>query len=216
MIEIKKEREMTQESRTVVNMSLTEQKLENLYRRGVFFIPGAIEDSTAMIFFLDALTHELNDISVPIWLIINSPGGVIDQGFAVYDTIKMLVESGRTVNTVGFGEVASMALCVLQAGTKRYSFPNTQFTVHQASIVSGGDGEQVEVNNLAEDAAELKRMNSIILKILSDRCGMDMKRLRRLSKKTDHTIDAQKAKEFGKNGLIDEIITTLPFLNKNG
>lgn len=210
---------MTHQVRTVLNMNLTEQKLDNLYRQGIFFIPGTIESGTAITLFLETLTHQLtnqlNETPTPIWLIINSPGGIIEQGFAVYDTIRMLVEMGRVVNTVGFGEVASMAVCILQAGTKRYSFPSTQFTVHQVSLVTGGEGER-EVNNLSEDAAELKRMNSLVLKKIADRCGMDMKQLMRLSKKTDYTLDAQKAKEFGKNGLIDEIITALPLLKTNG
>lgn len=204
---------MSEEIRTVVNISLTEQRLDNFCRRGIFFVPGMIEGGTAMSIFIEALNSGLDHFPKDSWFFINSPGGMIDQGFAIYDTIKMLVGSGRIVNTVGIGEVASMALVILQAGTKRYSFPNTQFMVHQASIFTEGDGERKEVNTLAEDAAELKRMNMIVLKILADRCGMDMKQLMRLSKKTDITISAQHAKDFGKNGLIDEIITTLPFLN---
>ena len=201
--------------RRVLSISATEQKLEDLYRRGIFFVPGSIEGGTALTFLVDTLTYELNESSAPIWCIIDSPGGIINQGFAIYDAIRMLADSGRVVNTVGFGEVSSMALCILQAGTKRYSFPNTQFMVHQASLFTEEEGAK-EVNHLSDEVTELKRLNGIVLKVISDRCGMDMKQLMRLSKKTNLTINSQKAKEFGKNGLIDEIIITLPFLKRDG
>ena len=146
----------------------------------------------------------------PLWVFINSPGGDIFQGLAIHDFFKALRNHGIEINIVGMGLVASMAVSILQAGTRRYAFPNTQFTVHQASLTGGGDRQQ-EVNEVVEQAKELERLNEIVLETIDERSGMNMEELKRLSKKTDYSVSAESAKRFGPNGLIDEIVTTFPF-----
>ena len=199
--------------RRMVKLNLAEVKLEKLFDNNVLFLPGVIDAATSLSLVLDVLHAGITqDVKKePLWVIISSPGGEISSGFAIYDTLMMIRESGREVYTVGLGEVASMAVCILQTGTKRFSFPNTQFTVHQASI-SGGEGGKREVNQFAEEAKELERVNKIVLTVISQRSGMDMKKLRTLSKKTDYSFDAKTAIEFGPLGLIDEVITCFPFM----
>ncbi len=74
-----------------------------------------------------------------------------------------------------------------------------------------GEGDPQEVNQLMENAKELERINEVVLKIVAERSGMDLQELLRISKKTDYSIGADKAREFGQHGLIDEVITTFPF-----
>jgi len=191
-----------------VKLDSIDEKLELLADKGIFLLGGPI-DISSLAGLLTGILPRWSSEKKQIWVILNSPGGDIYQGLAVHDFLKALVEQGIGVNIVGTGMVASMAVCIMQAATKRYSFPNTQFTVHQASL--SGEGDPQEVNQLVENAKELVRLNEIVLNIIAERSGMDVNRIMDLSKKTDYSIGASRAKEFGKNGLIDEIITTFPF-----
>ncbi len=201
--------------RRSVQLDAVDEKFELLGEMGVVLIGGEIDNSTVGGLFANLLTRlsseNISSENKKVWVILDSPGGSLYQGLAVHDLLKAIALQGWEVNIISLGQVASMAVCILQAGTKRYSFPNTQFTVHQASLYS--EGEQVaEVNKLSEDARELKRVNHVVLKIIAERSGMEMKELLRRSKKTDYSMGPSSAKAFGKNGLIDEVITTFPFL----
>jgi ATP-dependent Clp protease protease subunit len=201
------------DTRKIIEISLPQAKLEELYLKGVFIVPGAIDMSSSVTLTMDLLYYSFFNPAFPIWIVLNSPGGSIIQGLAMYDTIRALVESGREINIVGMGDVASMAVCIMQAGTKRYSLPNTQFIIHQASVHGSSDSE--EVNNLAERTKEIQRQNDIVLNIIAERSGISMKRLKTISNKTDLAYNAVDAKAFGSHGLIDEILTSFPFLPKD-
>lgn len=193
-----------------VKLDAVDEKIELLGEKGIFIIGSEIDQSTVGGLFVNVLPKLSCVDKKPIWVILDSPGGSISQGFAVHDFLKTLTLQGWEVNVLGLGEVVSMAVCIMQAATRRYAFPNTQFMVHQASLHS--EGEQIsEVNKLTEDARELKRLNHIVLKIIAERSGMEMRQLLKLSKKTDCSMDALNAKNFGKNGLIDEIVDKFPF-----
>lgn len=199
--------------RRIIQLSTAQNKLEKLFDNNILFLPGVIDENVSLSITLDVLYAGISkqfSNRDPLWVIINSCGGEISQGFAIYDILKMLVESGREVYTVGLGEVASMAVCILQVGTRRFSFPSTQFTIHQASIYQ--EDERTEVNQLLENAKELERINRIVLTVISKRSGMEMEELFKLSNKTDHTIDSNSALKFGTHGLIDEVVTCLPFM----
>lgn len=205
---------MTESAKVIINQTTAQAKLETLYSKGIFVVPGTVDDGMAFTFMMDLFYSELSgsvNKDAPLWVVVNSPGGLIPHGLGVYDIIRALIAKGRTVNTIGYGEVASMAVCIMQAGSQRYSLPNTQYLIHQASYSGGGD-ERREVNEMAEDAKELERMNNIVLGIISERSGMDMKKLKKISKKTDYSLNPRDAKNFGPKGLIDEIVTTPPFL----
>lgn len=202
---------MVTEPRRIIRASIMEHKLEAITAKNIFCLPGAIDGQMSITLLVDLLYQRLVEPTrEPMWVIINSPGGMLDQGLAIYDTLKMMAETGVQVNTVAIGDVASMAVTILQAGTRRYSFPNTQFTVHQARLTGGGDSQ--EVNELIENARELVRLNSIVLKVVAERVDMPIDHLLELSKKTDLSMDTKAALAFGKNGLIDEVITCLPFM----
>lgn len=113
--------------RLVVRTSVIEHKLETLMEKNIFFLTGVIDPRMAYTLLADVLYQRLTKIPsrTPFWAIINSPGGFLDQGLSVYDTLRMIVDMGIEVNTVAIGDTSSMAVSILQAGTRRYSFPNT-------------------------------------------------------------------------------------------
>ena len=128
----------------------------------------------------------------------------------MYDAIKMLTNKSVEVNILGLGHVASMATVIMQAGTRRFSGPHTQFLVHQVRNAIGFF-EIEEVNVGRERIEETERLNNIAMGLIAERTGIDVSELKELSKKKDFWLDLIGAKKLGKNGLIDEIITDLPF-----
>ena len=200
--------------RSMIRTSVVDHKLETLMKKNVFFLVGVVDCRMSSTLLMDLVYQKLTEpVEGPVWAIINSPGGLLGQGLAVYDTLRMFAEKGMQVNTVAIGDMASMAVCVLQAGTRRYSLPNAQFVVHQARGLPGIGEDLPEVNELLESAKESERQNKIVLQIIADRCGMPMGKLFEISKKTDCAMNAEAALKFGKHGLIDEVVTSLPFLN---
>jgi ATP-dependent Clp protease protease subunit len=197
-------------TRRIMRVTAFEERLMELTSRNVYFIHGVLGDPDALIATVNMATLKRDDKDKPIWVILNSPGGEIIQGFAVCDAIAAAVKDGFTVNVLAIGLCASMATAVLQSASRRYSWPNTQFLVHQAQSY-GGESGQVEVNRVMEDADFLKKLNEIVLSIIANRTGMPLKELMTRSKKTDCWLTAEEAKSFGPNGLIDEIITGFPF-----
>ena len=181
--------------RRSVQLDAVDEKMEFFANKGIFILGGDIDIDS----FYGLLTG----------VFLNSCGGDILQGLAIHDILVAVAKHGIVVNILGMGVVASMAVCIMQAATKRFAFPNTQFTIHQASLT--GDGGTQEVNELIENAKEVERVNEIVLKIIAERSGVDLEGLKSISKKTDYSIGADKAKEFGQHGLIDEVITTFPF-----
>ena len=200
---------MEQSVRRSVRLDVVDEKVEFLANKGIFLLGGVIETQVLYGFFMGILPKLYSVNKKPIWIFLDSPGGDIFQGLALYDLFKAVTKQGVEVHIVGIGMVASMAVCIMQAATRRYAFPSTQFTVHQASL--SGDGERQEVNEMIETAKEVERLNEIVLNIIAGRSGIDLKELMILSKKTDYSVGAGKAKEFGPYGLIDEVITTFPF-----
>ena len=201
---------MRTQPQRIVELDSVDEKLELLAHKGIYILGGAIDIASMAGLTANIITRLSSLDKIPMWILLNSPGGDIVQGLAVYDLIKAITGQGWEINIIGLGQVASMAVCIMQAGTKRYALSNTQFTIHQASLFSEAE-DRIEVNKMVEDTKELKRLNHIILKIIAERSGMDMRQLLRRSKKTDYTSDTTAAKEFGERGLIDEIITTFPF-----
>jgi len=116
--------------RKVMRLDPGDEKRELLAEKGIFFL-DEIDENNAYVIFLEVIYLHLINFNSPIWIILNSPGGDAASGLAIIDTIRALVKKGRVVNILGVGEVASMATAVMQAATKRYCLPNTQFLVHQ-------------------------------------------------------------------------------------
>lgn len=196
--------------RKIMRLEPGDEKRYDLANRGFFIMSDEIDGSASYTVALDFLYRYLFKIETPIWLILNSPGGDVAQGFAIFDLIKAAVASGREVNILGVGCVASMATAIMQAGTKRYSFPNTQFLVHQVREILPFF-KQEEVNEGRERQQEMDRINDIVMKLIADRVGMSLEDIKRLSEKKDFWVDPQRARKFGTHGLIDEVVTGFPF-----
>lgn len=193
------------------NARIDDEMHYQFLERGVLSIDREITPKYTAIVNRDLMFmhHHLASGENPIWLILNSPGGDVYQGFALHDTIKALVTSGRIVKIVGVGHVASIATVIMQAGTARLSLPNTQFLIHQIRDLKIFSEE--EVNEAEENTAELKRINQIVIGIIAKRTGMDLQKILEKTRKKNYWLDPEEAKKFGRYGLIDEVITSLAF-----
>ncbi len=182
--------------------------------RGIIFLHGEIDDDLSFEFCCQ-LIH-LTKIEPPmeggkkkpIWIVLDSCGGDVFAGLAIYDLIKAAVADGTEVNILGKGLVASMATAVLQSGSKRLVLPHTQFLVHEISQSIFDVIEKVSAGE--ERVEEGKRVNLIVMGIIAERAGIGVDELIKISKKKDCWYDAQGALKVGSHGLADEIITSLP------
>ena len=201
---------MADTGRRIVRSSITEEKLEYLLKeKRVIFLMGPVSIHTPTGLALEIFGSEFEkDKEKPVWVVILSNGGDIYSGLATYDLLKSLGEKGVPVYTVGVGLVASVAVPILQAGTKRFCFPNTQIVIHQASL-HGLDGG--EVNMLDDEVKNSLKLNSRVLDIICARSGVAKEQLINDTKKTDFLLNAEEAMKYGPHGLVDEVIATLPF-----
>jgi len=127
---------------------------------------------------------------------IQSPGGVISAGLAIYDTMQLV---HCDVSTIAVGETASMGTVLLSAGAKgkRYALPHATIHIHQARGGASGQAKDIEII-----AREILRRNQIVKQILAKHTGQTLEQIT-IDCDRDHFFDAQQAKEYG---LIDEII----------
>lgn len=200
---------LSPEYRSVMRLMPGDEKRFLLQKNGIFFLEE-IDDSSSYIMTMNLLSDYVLKNKTPVWVLLSSPGGGVVHGFAIYDMLKAVALSGRQVNVVGVGYVASMATVIMQAGTIRYSLPNTQFLVHQVREVLPFFKSE-EVTEGRERVKEMERVNDIVLKIITDRSGMELEKLKSLIEKKDLWLNADDARKFGTNGLVDEVITSLPF-----
>ncbi|MBI3274113.1 MAG: ATP-dependent Clp protease proteolytic subunit [Candidatus Colwellbacteria bacterium] len=196
------------EPKRLVRLDPIDEKLQALADRGILMIGGAMGEGSSNMLFLSMSSLYINRPDKPIWIVMKSEGGQVEEGFAMIDTIGSFVKKGVEVNIIGVGLVASMAVGVMQAGVKRYAMPLTQFMIYEVSQVIMATENASE----SEDrTTEIKRINDIFLRIVSKRTGVDQAKLIKDVYKRDLWLDAKAAKQFGPNGLIDEIIEEYPF-----
>jgi ATP-dependent Clp protease protease subunit len=145
----------------------------------------------AQLLFLESEDPE-KDISVYI----NSPGGVITSGMAIYDTMQYIKPD---VSTICLGQAASMGAFLLCAGAKgkRYALPNARIMIHQPMGGAHGQASDIEIQ-----AQEILRMKEMLNKILADRTGKSLKEIKKDTER-DYFMSAFEAKEYG---LIDEVV----------
>jgi ATP-dependent Clp protease, protease subunit len=162
----------------------------------IIFLRDGIDDDVANVVIAQILFLAAKDPSKDIRLYINSPGGIVTAGLAIYDTMRFVK---CDVATICIGQAASMAAVLLAAGApgKRSALPNSRILLHQASGGAQGQASDVEIQ-----AAELLRIRDLIVKILSDHTG---KQKRTIQKDTDRD-NFMSAKEAVEYGLIDRII----------
>lgn len=193
-----------------INYDALDEKMMALAERGIISVSGEIMDGSSSMFFISTSFMQITRPGKPIWMMMNSPGGSATECFAIYDMINALVRKGMVVNILGVGLIASAATALMQTGVRRYSFPHTQFLIHQSRTKTDGEAYE-EVSQGEERVEEHKRINRIYMSLLSNRTGMPIEDLIKLAKKTDYWLDAEAAKNLGPNGLIDEIVEDYPF-----
>src|SRR5574337_477786 len=166
-----------------------------LLKERIIFLGDAIEDHVANLVIAQLLFLESEDPERDISLYINSPGGVVTAGLAIYDTMEYL---RAPVSTICIGMAASMASVLLAAGAKgkRYALPNSRIMIHQGSGGFRGNTPDVLIQ-----VKELETLVDKLTRILAHHTGQPVERIRRDSER-DRFMSAEEAKAYG---LIDDV-----------
>ena len=168
-----------------------------LLKDNIIFVGFPIDDNVANLITAQLLFLAAENPERDIWLYINSPGGSITAGMAIYDTMQYVAPD---ITTVCIGQAASMAAVLVACGAKgkRYALPNSRFLLHQPSM-SGLAGQATDIDI---HAREILRMRANLNQILSHHTGQPIHSIER-DVERDFILDAAQAKEYG---LVDEII----------
>ena len=167
-----------------------------LLKDRIVFLGEAVTDLTANIVVAQLLFLEAEDPGKDIHLYINSPGGMVTAGMAIYDTMRYIK---APVSTICIGMAASMGAVILTAGErgKRIALPNSEIMIHQP--LGGAQGQATEIAIVAE---HILKTRAKLNKILSDCTGQPLEKVEK-DVDRDHYLSAQEALEYG---LIDQII----------
>jgi len=185
----------------VVEQTARGERAYDIYSRllkdRIVFIGGMIEDHTANLAIAQLLFLEAEDPEKDIHLYINSPGGAVTAGMAIYDTMQYIRPD---VSTICLGQAASMGAFLLAAGAKgkRYSLPYARIMLHQP--LGGVQGQATEIDI---HAREILRMKKILNELLAKHTGQPLERIERDTER-DFFMSAEQAREYG---IIDEVIT---------
>ena len=171
-----------------------------LLRERIIFLGTPISDPMANVIIAQMLYLEREDPDKGISVYINSPGGVISSGLAIYDTMKLV---NCEISTICLGMAASMATVLLSGGDKgkRYCLPNS--TVHMHQAMGGAQGQATDIEIAAR---EILRLQDTLRTILSNNTGQDYDRIARDSDR-DFYMTANQAVEYG---LVDEVLGVKP------
>src|SRR4051795_9443462 len=167
-----------------------------LLKDNIVFIGTPIDDTIANLVIAQMLFLAAEDPEKDIQLYINSPGGSITSGMAIYDTMQFVKND---IMTICIGQAASMAAVLLAAGTakKRFALPNSRILIHQPYSEGGGQGSDIEIQ-----AREILRMRSLLETLISRHSGRTEDQVRQDIER-DKILTADEAVEYG---LIDEVI----------
>ena len=167
-----------------------------LLKDRIIFLGGEIDDDVANTIVAQMLFLEMEDPDSDIQLYINSPGGVITAGMAIYDTMRYLK---CEVSTLCIGMAASMGAFLLAAGAKgkRKALPHAEIMIHQPSGGARGQATDIEIQ-----AEQILRVKKTMNQLLSEHTGQPLKTIER-DVERDHYMTAEQALKYG---LIDEII----------
>jgi len=169
-----------------------------LLKERIIFVTGPIEDGMSTLVVAQLLFLEAENPKKEISMYINSPGGVVTSGLAIYDTMQFVRPA---VSTLCVGQAASMGSLLLAAGEKgmRYSLPNARILLHQPS--GGFQGQASDIERHAEDIIKMKRrLNEIYVK----HTGQPYETIERTLDR-DYFMSAEQAREFG---IIDKVLTS--------
>lgn len=183
----------------VIESSARGERAFDIYSRllkdRIIFLGDAIEDHIANLIIAQLLFLESEDPEKDIQLYINSPGGVVTSGMAIYDTMQYL---RAPVSTICIGQAASMGAVLLAAGAKgkRYALPNARIMIHQGSAGFRGNTPDVEIQ-----MREVMHLTDRLMHVLADHTGQDYETVKHDSER-DKFMSAEEAKAYG---LIDEV-----------
>lgn len=184
----------------VIEQSSRGERAYDIYSRllkdRIVFLGTAITDEIANLLIAQLLFLESDDPDKDINFYVNSPGGSVTAGLAVYDTMMYIKPD---ITTVCIGQAASMGAVLLSAGAKgkRYCLPNARIMIHQP--LGGSQGQAADI---AIQAKEILRMRDVINKILVHHTGQDLKKIQTDTDR-DFFMSGQEAKDYG---LVDHVI----------
>jgi ATP-dependent Clp protease protease subunit len=171
-----------------------------LLKDRIIFVGTPIDDTVSNVIIAQLLFLEAEDPEKDINIYVNSPGGLVTAGLAIYDTMQYVKPS---IATICVGQAASMGSLLLTAGTKgkRYALPNARIMIHQPS--GGFQGQATDIGIQAEEIIKIrKRLDEIMAK----HTGQPIERVHRDSER-DYFLSAEEARVYG---LIDEVIVRVP------
>lgn len=193
---------------TVIEQTNRGERAYDIYSRllkdRIIFLGTPINDTVANIVVAQLLFLQAEDPDKDIHLYINSPGGSITAGMAIYDTMHYIKPD---VSTICIGMAASMGAFLLAAGTKgkRYALPNSEVMIHQPLGGAQGQASDIEIA-----AKRILKMRDHLNTILAERTGQPLERIQKDTDR-DNFLTAQEAVEYG---LIDKVITSTPSSKK--
>ena len=185
----------------VVESSSRGERAYDIYSRllkeRIIFLGGPIDDSVANVVVAQLLFLESEDPDKDIHLYINSPGGVVTAGLAIYDTMQYIKPD---VSTICIGQAASMGSILLTAGAagKRYALPHARIMIHQP--LGGAQGQSTDIQIQAKEILRLREVGN---NILARHTGQDPEKIN-VDTERDNFMSAEEAKAYG---LIDEVVT---------
>jgi ATP-dependent Clp protease, protease subunit len=189
---------------TVIEQTHRGERAYDLYSRllkdRIIFLGTPVDDDVANIIVAQMLFLESEDPDKDINLYINSPGGSVTSGLAIYDTMQYVK---CQVSTICMGQAASMGALLLTAGAKgkRYSLPHSRIMIHQPSGGFGGQASDIELH-----AKEILRLKAKLNEIMQKHTGQPLDRIEKDTDR-DYLMGAGEAKEYG---LIDEVVIKKP------
>ena len=168
-----------------------------LLKDRIIFLGMTVDDHIANLIIAQMLFLESDEPEQDIYLYINSPGGQVSSGMAIYDTMQYIKPD---VQTICIGQAASMGALLLAAGTKgkRFALPHSRIMIHQPSGGFQGQHTDIEIQ-----AKEITRIRQILDTIIAAHTGQNQKKVREDTER-DHYMTGEEAKKYG---LIDRLIT---------
>ncbi|WP_299032774.1 ATP-dependent Clp endopeptidase proteolytic subunit ClpP [uncultured Anaerococcus sp.] len=185
---------------TVVEQTNRGERAYDIYSRllkdRIIFLSGEVRDEVSDIIIAQLLFLESEDPNKDIHFYINSPGGVVTSGLAIYDTMNYIKPD---VSTICIGQAASMGAVLLSSGAKgkRFSLPNSNIMIHQPS-----GGAQGQASDIVIQAEQILKIKSNLNRILSENTGKDLEIIERDTDR-DFSMSAEEALKYG---LIDKVI----------
>ncbi|VTU05954.1 ATP-dependent Clp protease proteolytic subunit [Actinobacillus indolicus] len=185
----------------VVEQSSKGERAYDIYSRllkeRIIFLNGGVEDEMAKLIIAQMLFLEAEDPEKDIYLYINSPGGVVTAGLAIYDTMNFIKPD---VSTLCMGQACSMGAFLLSAGAKgkRFALPNSRVMIHQP--LGGYRGQATDIQIHAQEILKLKEM---LTRKMAEHCSQPFEKVAQDTER-DNFMSAEEAKAYG---LIDDVVT---------